>query len=62
MIDGNIILFLMVAGFVVFGGIYLITLVNILGNDSIGGSKKLLWIILVISAPLLGILLYYLIE
>lgn len=62
MIEGSIVFFLMIAGFLIFGGIFLITLVNILSRDNIGGSKKLLWVLLVISTPLVGILLYYLIE
>lgn len=50
-----------IVGLIIFVGM-VVTFAHIVMSDDIGKLKKFLWIVLILIAPLVGIILYYLVD
>lgn len=46
----------------VLGVLYLVSIIHVLINDGIGFFRKVLWIIVLLMIPVLGMILYYLVD
>lgn len=62
MIDMSMLFLIGIVLSLVLGILYFVSFIHVLINDDIGGFRKFLWIIVLIIVPVLGMILYYLID
>ena len=62
MIDMSMLFLVGIVLSLVLGVLYLVSIIHVLINDDIGFFRKILWIIVLLMIPVLGMILYYLID
>lgn len=62
MIDWSLLFLIGIVLSLVLGVLYLFSIIHVLINDGIGFFRKVLWIIVLLMIPVLGMILYYLVD
>jgi len=62
MIDMSMLFLVGIVLSLVLGVLYLVSIIHVLINKDIGFFRKILWIIVLLMIPVLGMILYYLID
>jgi hypothetical protein len=62
MIDMSMLFLIGIVLSLVLGVLYLVSIIHVLINKDIGFFRKILWIIVLLMIPVLGMILYYLID
>jgi hypothetical protein len=62
MVDMSMIFLIGIVLSLVLGVLYLFSIIHVLINKDIGFVRKVLWIVVLLIVPVLGMILYYLID